>query len=175
VASYGLNDQGTKVRFPATQKKHCLLVWLIGLLFDPEDRGNTFFRNVGKLLPDDMASYHGRWHSSIFLFSTASRGVAWGPPSFLHNGYRRALARLPACEADRSPVLNDEVKNSRNYTSSPTYVFMAWCLTNQSDVFTFLRLFIYLEITGATTLCGSWPPPWFSGGFITVNVSGVRR
>jgi hypothetical protein len=35
-------------------------VCLHGLLFDPEDGGNTFVRNVGKLLPDYITSHPRR-------------------------------------------------------------------------------------------------------------------
>jgi hypothetical protein len=34
-------------------------------------------------------------------------------------------------EADHSPPSSAEVKNSRSYTSTPQYVFMAWCLIKQ--------------------------------------------
>jgi hypothetical protein len=34
-------------------------------------------------------------------------------------------------EADHSPLSNAEVKNARSYTSTPPYVFVAWCLIKQ--------------------------------------------
>jgi hypothetical protein len=34
----------------------------------------------------------------------------------------------PVCEADHSSPSNAEVKNAWNYTSTPPYVFMVWCL-----------------------------------------------
>jgi hypothetical protein len=40
---------------------------LRGLLFDPEDGGITFFRNVGKLLSHYTASYPRRQFSSSTL------------------------------------------------------------------------------------------------------------
>jgi hypothetical protein len=34
-------------------------------------------------------------------------------------------------EADHSPPSNAEVKNVWNYTSTPQYIFTAWCLVKQ--------------------------------------------
>jgi hypothetical protein len=39
-------------------------------------------------------------------------------------------------EADHSPPPSAEVKNVWSYTSSPQYVFMAWCLVKHRDKFT---------------------------------------
>jgi hypothetical protein len=41
------------------------------------------------------------------------------------------------CEADHSPPSSAEVKNVWSYTSTPQYVFMAWCLVKHRDNFTF--------------------------------------
>jgi hypothetical protein len=41
------------------------------------------------------------------------------------------------CEADHSPLSSAEVKNVWSYTSTPQYVFMAWCLVKHRDNFTF--------------------------------------
>jgi hypothetical protein len=38
-------------------------------------------------------------------------------------------------EADHSPQSSTEVKNEWSYTSTPQYVFMAWCLVKQRDNF----------------------------------------
>jgi hypothetical protein len=46
-------QSGRVSRESKKQAKLCLL----GLLFDPEDGGSTFFRNVGECLPDCMTSY----------------------------------------------------------------------------------------------------------------------
>jgi hypothetical protein len=40
-------------------------------------------------------------------------------------------------EADISPPYSAEVKNAWSYTSTPQYVFMAWCLVKHRDKFTF--------------------------------------
>jgi hypothetical protein len=39
--------------------------------------------------------------------------------------------------ADHSPPYNAEVKNSWSYTSTPQYVFMAWCLVKHMGNFAF--------------------------------------
>jgi hypothetical protein len=45
--------------------------------------------------------------------------------------------KRPWREADHSPPSNAEVKNAWSYTSTPQYVFMAWCLVKHGDNFTF--------------------------------------
>jgi hypothetical protein len=40
-------------------------------------------------------------------------------------------------EADHSTPSSAEVKNEWSYTSTPKYVFMAWCLVKHRDNFTF--------------------------------------
>jgi hypothetical protein len=74
----------------------------------------------------------------IFLFITVSR-TALGPtqppiqwiPAALSLGVKR-----PRHEADYSPPSSAEVKNTWSYTSTPPYVFMAWCLVKYRDNFT---------------------------------------
>jgi hypothetical protein len=75
----------------------------------------------------------------IFLFTTASI-TALGPtqppiqwvPGALNLGEKR-----PGREADHSPPSSAEVKNAWSYTSTPQYVFMAWCLVKHRDNFNF--------------------------------------
>jgi hypothetical protein len=75
----------------------------------------------------------------IYLFTTVSR-TALGPtqppikwvPGTLSLGVKR-----PGHEADHSPPSSAEVKNAWSYTSTPQYVFMAWCLVKHRDNFTF--------------------------------------
>jgi hypothetical protein len=82
---------------------------------------------------------YSRWGLEIFLFITASR-TALGPtqppiqwvPGALSLGVKR-----PGREADHSPPSSAEVKNAWSYTSTPKYVFMAWCLVKHRDNFTF--------------------------------------
>jgi hypothetical protein len=38
-------------------------------------------------------------------------------------------------EADHSPPSSAEVKNAWSYTSTPHYIFMAWCLVKHRDNF----------------------------------------
>jgi hypothetical protein len=71
----------------------------------------------------------------FFFFTTASR-TALGPtqppiqwvPGALSLGVKR-----PVREADHSPPSSAEVKNAWSYTSTPQYVFMAWCLVKHRD------------------------------------------
>jgi hypothetical protein len=48
-------------------------------------------------------------------------------------------------EADHLPPSSAEVKNAWSYTSTPPYVFMAWCLVKHRDNFTF----IFISISNA--------------------------
>jgi hypothetical protein len=45
--------------------------------------------------------------------------------------------KRPGREAEHSPPSSAEVKNAWSYTSTPQYVFMAWCLLKHRDNFTF--------------------------------------
>jgi hypothetical protein len=75
----------------------------------------------------------------IFLFTTVSR-TALGPtqppiqrvPGTVSLGVKR-----PGREADHTPPSSAEVKNAWSYTSTPQYVFMAWCLVKHKDNFNF--------------------------------------
>jgi len=41
--------------------------------------------------------------------------------------------KRPGREADQSPPTSAEVKSAGNYTSTPQYVLMTWCLVQHSD------------------------------------------
>jgi hypothetical protein len=40
-------------------------------------------------------------------------------------------------ESDHLPPYSSEVKNTRSFTSTPSYIFMAWCLRKGTTMFTF--------------------------------------
>jgi hypothetical protein len=48
----------------------------------------------------------------------------WGPPNLLSNGYRRLFER----QAGHAHASSAEVKNMRNYISTPPYIFLVWLL-----------------------------------------------
>jgi hypothetical protein len=59
--------------------------------------------------------------------------------------------KRPGREADHSPPSSAEVNNAWSYTSTPQYIFMAWCLVKHRDNFTFtLPLFKMLLIDSVT-------------------------
>jgi hypothetical protein len=74
-----------------------------------------------------------------FLFTAASR-TALGPTQTPIEWVRGALSlcvKRPGRETDHSPPSSAEVKNAWSYTSTPQYVFMAWCLVKHRNNFTF--------------------------------------
>jgi hypothetical protein len=78
----------------------------------------------------------------IFLFTTASR-TALGPtqpPIEWVPGALSLEVKRPGREADHSPQSSAEVTNAWSFTSTPRYVFVAWCLVKHRDNFTFLLL-----------------------------------
>jgi len=65
----------------------------------------------------------------------------WGPPSLLYNVYEGALSlgvERPVREADHSPPPSVVVKNAC-YTSTPQYIFLAWCSVKAQG-----QLYLYL-------------------------------
>jgi hypothetical protein len=86
-----------------------------------------------------VLGFDSRRGLGIFLFTTASRTaleptqplIQWVPGS-LSLGVKR-----PGREADHSLPSSAEVKNAWSYTSTPQYVFMASCLVQHRDNFTF--------------------------------------
>jgi hypothetical protein len=69
----------------------------------------------------------------IFLFTTVSiRALEpTQPPIQRVPGALSLEVKCPGREADHSPPSSAVVKNEWNYTSTPQYVFMAWCLVSQ--------------------------------------------
>jgi hypothetical protein len=85
--------------------------------------------------------FDSRRRLGIFLFTTASRLVL-GPIQPPIKWAPRALSlwvKRPEREADHSYPSSVEVKNSWSYTSTPQYVFIAWCSVKKQhrDNFTF--------------------------------------
>jgi hypothetical protein len=86
-----------------------------------------------------VLGFYSRRGLGIFLFTTASR-TALGltqPPIQWVRGALSLGAKWPGHEADNSPPSSPEVKNAWSYTSTPLYVFMAWCLVKHWEKFTF--------------------------------------
>jgi hypothetical protein len=94
-----------------------------------------------------VLEFDSRRELGSFLFIIASR-PALGPtqppiqwvPGALSLGVKR-----PGREADHSPPSSAEVKNAWSYTSTPQYVFMAWCLVKHRDNFIF---YFYYSVFG---------------------------
>jgi hypothetical protein len=65
-----------------------------------------------------------------FLLATTSRPALWPtqPPIQWVPRTLSPEVKRPGREAYHSPPSSAEVKNARSYTSTPSYVFMAWCL-----------------------------------------------
>jgi hypothetical protein len=83
-------------------------------------------------------------------FQRASLLCCTTPHSLLSHGYRGALSlgiKRPGVEADHSHPSSAEFKNVWSYTSTPQYIFMAWCLVKHRDNFTFTFLpFTFIEL-----------------------------
>jgi hypothetical protein len=86
-----------------------------------------------------VLGFDSRRELGIFLFTTAS-GTALGPtqpPIQWVTGAVSLGVKRPGREADHSPPSSAEIKNAWNYTSTPQYAFMVWCLVKHRDNFTF--------------------------------------
>jgi hypothetical protein len=59
------------------------------------------------------------------------------PPIQQASGALSLGVKRPGRETDHSPPSSTEVRNAWRYTSTPQYVFMAWCLVKHRDNFTF--------------------------------------
>jgi hypothetical protein len=93
-----------------------------------------------------VLGFDSRRGLGIFPFTTVSR-MALGPtqpPIQWVPGTLSLGAKRPGREADHSPPSSAEVKNASSYTSTPQYIFMAWCLVKHRDSFTcFYFLLMY--------------------------------
>jgi hypothetical protein len=68
--------------------------------------------------------------------SRPALGLTQPPIQWIPGALSLGLKR-PGREADHSPPSSAEVKNAWSYTSTPQYVFVAWCLVKHRDNFTF--------------------------------------
>jgi len=84
----------------------------------------------------DRGSIPGRtWTSSLLHLQTGSGANPASlqcVPAALTLGVKR-----PGREADHPPSSSANIKNTLSSTSAPPYVFMAWCLAEHRDNFTF--------------------------------------
>jgi hypothetical protein len=89
-----------------------------------------------------MSGFDSRQGLAIFLFDSMSR-PALGPtqpfiqwvPGALSLGVKRRDVKLTT-----PLLLMPRSKNAWKYTSTPPYVFIAWCLVKHRDNFTFKRV-----------------------------------
>jgi hypothetical protein len=69
----------------------------------------------------------------------------------MNTGILSLGVKRPRREADHSPPSSAEVKNAWSYTSTPPYVFIAWCLVKHRDNFTFYLLNYSFFVRGVLT------------------------
>jgi hypothetical protein len=81
------------------------------------------------------SGFDPRQRQGFSLLATASSpalGPTQPPIQWVSAALFLGVKRL-GHEADRSPPCSTEVKNAWGYTSTPPYVFMAWCLVKHND------------------------------------------
>jgi len=92
---------------------------------------------------DDRGSIRDRGRNSSIRHRVWTLSVAHPASYPLRTGGFFPGVKRPGREAGHSPPSSTEVKNAWNYTSTPPFFFMVWCLVKHRD-FTFsLCLCIY--------------------------------
>jgi hypothetical protein len=89
------------------------------------------------------AGLRAGWSAGDGNFSLHHRvqtGSGAHPASYSVPGALSLWVKWPGREVDHSPPSNAEVKKVWSYTSTPQYVFMAWCLVKHREDFTFTLL-----------------------------------
>jgi hypothetical protein len=84
-----------------------------------------------------VLGFDSRRGLGILLLTISSRpvlGPAQSPIHWVTMAVSLGIER-PGLEADHSHPSSSEVKNAWRYTSTPQYVFMAWCLVKYKDIF----------------------------------------
>jgi hypothetical protein len=111
------------------------------------------FKTLFSILAYIMLSF-GRIWISVGVLSTQP-SIQWVKGT-LSLGVKR-----PGREADHSPPSSAEFKNAWSYTSTPEYVFMAWCLVKHKDNFNLRNNIPYIKVrlslefwTGITMVLG---------------------
>jgi hypothetical protein len=76
--------------------------------------------------------FDSQQRQGIFLFATAFRPSLGStqPPIQCVPGNVSPAVKQPKREADHSLLSSAEVKNAWSYTSTPPYVFTAWCFVS---------------------------------------------
>jgi hypothetical protein len=56
-----------------------------------------------------------------------------------YQGVLSSVVKRPVRETDRSSPSSADIKNAWRYTSTPLYVFIAWCLIEYRQLYIYLR------------------------------------
>jgi hypothetical protein len=86
---------------------------------------------------------------------------------------------FPRGKANHSSPSSSEVKNAWNYTSTPSYIFMAWCLVKNKENFSFIFTFtsIYFWLKAGNFLTSLATTNFLRGSLIqgdSCTLTGVR-
>jgi hypothetical protein len=122
--------------------------------------GNTSYRLLMRTLLQISFKHIS---SSLTTACRTALGSTQPPIQWVPGALSLGVKR-PGREADHSPPSNTEVKNACSYTSTPQYVFMAWCLVKAQG-----QLYLYLlpltSFTGVLNLVRTL----YNTSFLTVS------